>query len=164
MPWPGRTSPAAAWSSSGAAWPCPPGRRGLRGPRPGHGLVPRGAGLPAPQRPARPELPVETLLVDWREPPARLLAGAPYDLVAAADVLYEARNASALERLLPRLAGPAGRVLIADPRRPDARLLLEPLAAAGWSHRREDVTVRGRVDEAGPVVHLHHLRPPDAGA
>jgi predicted nicotinamide N-methyase len=108
--------------------------------------------------------PVETLLVDWREPPARLLAGAPYDLVAAADVLYEARNASALERLLPRLAGPAGRVLIADPRRPDAHLLFDPLVAAGWSHRREDVTVRGRVDEAGPVVHLHHLRPPDAGA
>jgi hypothetical protein len=76
-------------------------------------------------------------------------------------VLYEARNAAALEALLPRLTAAAGRALIADPRRPDARLLLEPLVAAGWSHRRDDMPVTGRVDEAGPVVHLHRLRPPE---
>jgi len=108
-------------------------------------------------------LHVETLLVDWRRPPARLLTLPPFDLVIAADVLYEARNATALASLLPRLAGTGGRVLIADPRRPDAIPLLETLAADGWRHRREDVIASGPIDEAGPVIHLHHLAPPDRG-
>jgi predicted nicotinamide N-methyase len=106
-------------------------------------------------------LHVRTLLVDWRRPPAALRAAAPFDLVMAADVLYEARNAAALAPLLPRLVAPAGRLLIADPRRPDAPPLIEALAAKGWSHRREDLTARGPVDESGPVIHLHRLAPPD---
>jgi predicted nicotinamide N-methyase len=102
---------------------------------------------------------VPTLLVDWRDPPPELLAAAPFDLVVAADVLYEPRNADALLALLPRVVSPAGRALIADPRRPYAHHLIEPLVAAGWAHRREDVTLKGPIDEAGPVVHLHHLEP-----
>jgi SAM-dependent methyltransferase len=103
---------------------------------------------------------VPTMLVDWRDPPPELIAAGPFDLVVAADVLYEPRNADALLALLPRVVSPAGRVLIADPRRPDARHLIEPLVAAGWAHRRDDVTLKGPIDEAGPVVHLHHLEPP----
>ena len=109
-------------------------------------------------------LPVETLLVDWRAPPARLLARAPVrPRRRRRRAVRGAQRPRRSNGSCPRLAGPAGRVLIADPRRPYAHLLLEPLAAAGWSHRREDVAIRGRVDEAGPVVHLHHLRPPGHG-
>src|ERR687887_1747964 len=45
---------------------------------------------------------LQTAVCDWTAP-ARLLAGAPWDLVLASDVLYEARNAGTLLTLLPRL-------------------------------------------------------------
>jgi predicted nicotinamide N-methyase len=58
--------------------------------------------------------------VRWDEP-APLLAGAPWDLVLGADLLYEARNAEQLRALLPRLTHEA---LLADPGRPFAKALL----------------------------------------
>ena len=57
----------------------------------------------------------------WRRPASRgrvrsaLVARAPFDLVLAADVLYEARNAAQLSELLPRLGS---EVRLADPGRP----------------------------------------------
>jgi predicted nicotinamide N-methyase len=57
---------------------------------------------------------IETAVVSWTAPQA-LLDRAPFDLVLAADVLYERRNVPVLAGLLPRL----GReVLLADPGRP----------------------------------------------
>ena len=57
---------------------------------------------------------VETALVSWADA-GPLLAGAPWDLVLGADLLYERRNVEQLLELLPRL----GRhVLLADPGRP----------------------------------------------
>ena len=105
---------------------------------------------------------VETMSVDWREPPPALLAREPADLVIGADLLYEERNGAALAALLPRLLRPGGEALIADPRRPHAAGLLEPLRAAGWGHSREDVRYGGRPDESGAVVHLHRLTVPGA--
>jgi predicted nicotinamide N-methyase len=105
---------------------------------------------------------VETMAVDWRQPPPALLARVPADLVIGADLLYEARNGGALAALLPRLLRPGGEALIADPRRPHASALLEPLRAAGWGHAREDVRYGGRPDESGAVVHLHRLTAPGA--
>ena len=103
---------------------------------------------------------VETLLVDWNAPPAALFTHGGADLVIGADVLYEERNGPALAALLPRIVGPYGEVLIADPRRPHAGALLEPMVAAGWTHASEDVPHRVRQDEAGPIIRLHALRPP----
>ena len=105
---------------------------------------------------------VATMAVDWREPPASLLARGPADLAIGADLLYEERNGAALAALLPRLLRPGGEALIADPRRPHASALLEPLRAAGWGHEREDVAHRGRPDESGAVIHLHRLTAPGA--
>ncbi len=51
----------------------------------------------------------------------QLVAGAPWDLVLGADLLYEARNAEQLRSLLPRLGG---EVLLADPGRPFAKSFL----------------------------------------
>jgi predicted nicotinamide N-methyase len=54
--------------------------------------------------------------VRWDDP-AILVAGAPWDLVLGADLLYEQRNADLLLDLLPKLGG---KILLADPGRPFA--------------------------------------------
>ena len=64
---------------------------------------------------------IETARVEWGAPGA-LLARAPFDLVLAADVLYEPASVPALLALLPRLAP---EVWLADPGRPAAGAFLE---------------------------------------
>ena len=102
-------------------------------------------------------LAVDTMFVDWRDPPQALLDRAPFDLIVAADVLYEVRNAAPLAALLPRLLADDGEVIIADPRRPDAKSFLETLASTGWSIHTDEVAHESRLDESGPIVHLHHI-------
>jgi predicted nicotinamide N-methyase len=68
-------------------------------------------------------LVIETLLCSWTRPEP-LLARAPWDLVLASDVLYEARNGDALLPLLPRLIGARGEVWLAEPGRPPAARFL----------------------------------------
>jgi predicted nicotinamide N-methyase len=77
--------------------------------------------------------PVETMVCSWTQP-AAILARAPWDLVLASDVLYEARNADALLDLLPRLVGDGGEIWIADPGRAPARGFLER-ADRAWTRR-----------------------------
>jgi predicted nicotinamide N-methyase len=86
---------------------------------------------------------VETSRVEWAEP-AELAARGPFDLVLAADVLYERPAVAELLALLPRLAGEAW---IADPGRPAAEAFLEGAAGRGW---RVDTEQRG-------VVRIHRL-------
>ena len=64
---------------------------------------------------------LELEVVRW-EAPDTLLARAPWDLVLAADVIYEERNVGVLAELLPRLGG---EVLLADPGRPALEDFLE---------------------------------------
>lgn len=64
--------------------------------------------------------------------PEPLLAEAPWDLVLAADVLYEQRNVPVLLWLLPRLVGPAGEVWLADPGRNGLDTFLSGTEATGW--------------------------------
>jgi predicted nicotinamide N-methyase len=90
----------------------------------------------------RNDVALETLVCSWTAPEP-LLERAPWDLVLASDVLYEARNADALLELLPRL----GRdVMLADPGRKPAERFL---AAAGetWaiSERRVPELANGAV-------------------
>jgi len=81
----------------------------------------------------------------WDEPEP-MLGDAPWDLVLAADVLYERRNADPLLELLPAL----GReVLLADPSRPHAEAFL---AAAARSWRIETTH-----DKERPRVAIHRL-------
>jgi predicted nicotinamide N-methyase len=86
---------------------------------------------------------VETAMVDWTEP-RELLSRAPFDLVLAADVLYERPSVAQLLSLLPRLAAMAW---LADPGRPAAAAFLEQ-ARRRW---QLETRVRG-------VVQLHRLR------
>jgi predicted nicotinamide N-methyase len=70
---------------------------------------------------------LETLVCSWTAPEP-LLARAPYDLILASDVLYEARNADTLLVLLPKLGND---VWLTDPgRTPAARFLTS--AAETW--------------------------------
>ena len=69
-------------------------------------------------------LDLETAVVRWDEA-AAIVDRAPWDLVLAADVLYERRNVDELLALLPQLGG---RVLLADPGRPHAKTFLERVA------------------------------------
>ena len=86
---------------------------------------------------------VETARIDWTAP-AELLARAPFDLVLAADVLYERAAVAALLSLVPRLAPEA---LLADPGRPAAGAFVEQ-ARRRWA---VETRVRG-------VVTVHRLR------
>jgi len=82
--------------------------------------------------------------------PEPLLAEAPWDLVLAADVLYEQRNIPVLLWLLPRLAGPGGEVWLADPGRNGLDTFLAGVDATGW-RRDQDPADAGRVT-------IHRLR------
>jgi predicted nicotinamide N-methyase len=67
---------------------------------------------------------------------APALAGeAAWDLVLAADVLYERRNVGPLLEVFPRLLAPGGQVLLADPGRPATPEFLDRARAANWMVR-----------------------------
>jgi predicted nicotinamide N-methyase len=91
---------------------------------------------------SRNGLHVDTAQCDWATP-AGLLARAPFDLVLAADVLYERASVAQLLALLPRLAP---RVLLADPGRPAADAFLAE-ARRRWSVETH----------ASGVVNIHTL-------
>jgi predicted nicotinamide N-methyase len=91
---------------------------------------------------SRNGLQIETAQVDWARP-AGLLARAPFDLVLAADVLYERASVAQLLKLLPRLAP---RVLLADPGRPAADAFLAE------ARRRWPVATQAR-----GMVNIHTL-------
>ncbi|MEA2428484.1 MAG: hypothetical protein QOF37_2112 [Thermoleophilaceae bacterium] len=67
---------------------------------------------------------IDTLVCDWWQPEP-LTAQAPWNLVLAADVLYERRNGDALIRLLPTLIDERGEILLADPGRVAAEAFFE---------------------------------------
>jgi predicted nicotinamide N-methyase len=81
---------------------------------------------------------LDALVVRWSEPDL-LVARGPWELVLAADVLYERRNVDELLALLPRLGG---EILLADPGRPHAPTFLDA-AAAIWTV--EEVATEGSV-------------------
>jgi predicted nicotinamide N-methyase len=79
----------------------------------------------------------ETLLADWRQPAqhARLAGAGPFDLLLAADVLYDAEDVEPLLALLPSLVAPGGELWLAEPGRPSAERFAEQLRERGWPER-----------------------------
>jgi predicted nicotinamide N-methyase len=73
---------------------------------------------------------LHTAVLRWDAP--GLLAAGSFDLVLAADVLYEARNAGPLLDLLHQAVAPNGAALVADPGRRHASLFLDAAPARGW--------------------------------
>ncbi|MFL5865810.1 MAG: class I SAM-dependent methyltransferase [Thermoleophilaceae bacterium] len=84
-------------------------------------------------------LTIETAAVDWAEPD-ELVRRSPFDLVLAADVLYERPSVASLLDLVPRLAP---ETWLADPGRPAAAAFAEE-ARNRWQVRaglRDVVTI-----------------------
>jgi predicted nicotinamide N-methyase len=73
---------------------------------------------------------VRGLVADLRDPPATLLAAGTFDLVLAADVLYDRPFADAIAHLVPALTAPGGMALVAFPWRGQADALAAALGAA----------------------------------
>jgi predicted nicotinamide N-methyase len=96
----------------------------------------------------------DTALLDWRTPDIEGLG--TFDLVLAADVLYERKNAAALADLVPKLLAPGGKAVFADPRRDEAPVYLEAMEGNGFQDAVEEVTVEQ--DTRKVKVLLHHLR------
>ncbi|GAA4693974.1 hypothetical protein GCM10023215_34410 [Pseudonocardia yuanmonensis] len=91
---------------------------------------------------------LEVAQCDWSDPWSAI-AGAPWDLVLAADVLYLHDGLDALGALLPRLVCGAGEIWLADQGRAPARDFLA--ACERWA------TV-GTTGTADPEVSVHRLR------
>lgn len=79
-----------------------------------------------------------TAHLDWHRPEGK--GAGRFDLVLAADVLYEQRNIPALAALIPDLLAPGGEALISSPKRRDAPEFSEMMEAMGFhcsSHTRK---------------------------
>src|SRR4051812_20534140 len=98
---------------------------------------------------ARNGVALDAIVCSWERPEALLERG-PWDLVLAADVLYERRNVAPLCELLERLGC---ETWLADPGRAPADTLLANLELAGWSHAEMARTKT-------PKVAVHRLLPP----
>jgi predicted nicotinamide N-methyase len=90
---------------------------------------------------------LEAAVVDWTSPAVteELAARGPFDLVLAADVLYERPTVARMLSLLPRLAPAAW---LADPARPTCEVFLEQARERGWE---TETATRG-------VIDVHRLR------
>ncbi len=84
------------------------------------------------------DLELETAVIDWANPEP-LLARAPFDLVIAADLLYEDTAVDHLRSLMPKLAPQA---LLADPGRPAGDELLDRLDHSVETQRETRGVVR----------------------
>lgn len=98
-----------------------------------------------------------TALLDWRTAAgqAACLALGRFDLLLAADVLYEERDVAPLLELAPRVLAPGGSFWLAEPGRRVARVFVEAARARGW---RDDERVYERAwppdgDVVRVVVH-----------
>ena len=102
-----------------------------------------------------------TRLLDWRTEAGRdaCRAAAPFDLLLAADILYEQDDLAPLLALAPALLAPGGPFWLAEPGRRVARAFIAAAYAAGW---RDDPTVYERAwppdgDTVRVVVHRFAL-------
>ena len=104
---------------------------------------------------------LETSLLDWRSPRLGNLEGA-FDLVYAADVLYERGNVPLLADLIPGLLKPDARALIADPRRAPAPDFLREMEGRGFRVSTEEAVVTA--GDRDVTVLVHELRRSSEGS
>jgi predicted nicotinamide N-methyase len=94
-------------------------------------------------------------LIDWRRPPDDL---GRFDLVAAADVLYEKHHAVALAGVLGATLAADGLALVADPGRARAAEF-EPAAAAAGLVVEKQPARRPLGATDGPAIDVYRVRP-----
>jgi predicted nicotinamide N-methyase len=93
---------------------------------------------------------VRALQADLCDAPPALLDAAPFDLVLAADMLYEGPLAAAVAALILRLTAPAGLALVAFPWPGQAEPLVAALRSAGMHVTLGELGVPG-LPSARPV-------------
>ncbi|WP_051223701.1 class I SAM-dependent methyltransferase [Conexibacter woesei] len=94
----------------------------------------------------------EVARIDWAVDGDALVARGPFDVVLAADVLYNKDNVAAALELWPRLLGPDSHLLLADPRRAGLRDFM--LGARGTL----EVVNLEELDDPVTLVHLKLMR------
>ena len=90
---------------------------------------------------------LRTLLLDWRNPPRDF---GRLDLILAADVLYEQRNAVALADAVPALLTPRGRMILADPGRRYLSEFQARMHQRGWAERELTAVTEPHDDPTKP--------------
>ena len=98
----------------------------------------------------------DTRLLDWRAPMPESFRGA-FDLVFAADVLYERGNAEALAVLMSSLLAPRGEILVADPGRRWEPLFRELVLDGGFGCETEETVVGQAAGRRGVNVVVHRI-------
>lgn len=96
----------------------------------------------------------ETALLDWHATPD---VGA-FDLVIAADVMYEERSTRSLAGLVPRLLEADGGALLADPGRRYEPLFRELMQENGFGFETEETSVKVYGIGRDVTVLLHSIR------
>jgi len=99
---------------------------------------------------------LETVLLDWRRLPDDL---AVFDVVVAADVLYEKHHAEALAAVVARTLAPRGVALVADPGRARAVSFEPAVRAAGLGVAKLPAR-RPRGASTGPSIDLFRVTHP----
>jgi predicted nicotinamide N-methyase len=94
-----------------------------------------------------------TLLLDWRRLPDDLPA---FDLVVAADVLYEKHHADALAAVVARTLAPHGTALVADPGRARAVSFEPAIRAAGLAVTKQPAR-RPHGFTTGPEIDIYRV-------
>ncbi len=100
--------------------------------------------------------------VNWRSPDPAVMAdaGAPFPVILAADVLYEARDVEPMLGFVAETVAPGGLLWLAEPGRPPAQLWLDAVRNLGW--HVESTTHPGpwpdpKDNANGVVVGLHRV-------
>ena len=96
----------------------------------------------------------ETSLLNWHATPDVGL----FDLVLAADVMYEERSTRSLARLVPELLAPGGEALLADPGRRYEPLFRELMQKTGFGFETEETSVAVDGVQRDVTVLLHRVR------
>ena len=89
--------------------------------------------------------------LDWHSTDGKGLGR--FDLVLAADVLYEQRNVPALAALIPDLLAPDGEALISNPRRRDTPDFHEAMRTKGFACSTRSVTIPQGERDIEVLVH-----------
>jgi predicted nicotinamide N-methyase len=99
---------------------------------------------------------LETLLLDWRRLPDDL---PDFDLVVAADVLYEKHHAEALAGVVARTLAPHGTALVADPGRARAVNFEPAIRSAGLGIVKLPAR-RPQGSATGPAIDIYRVTRP----
>ncbi len=99
---------------------------------------------------------IDTRVLDWRNIPSDV---GRFDLVVAADVLYEPHHSAALAAVIARTLSPVGLALVADPCRTRAAGFADACRAAGLGVVKTKARrPHGATD--GPSVEIYNIRHP----